>query len=146
MDVAPPHTGTLRTLHLHDAAVGVSCEDAGIGGLAQLFDLSAQLSVFLFKVKDPRDTGQVDAVILAELLGSRQPLDVAQGIPPGAAAGAARSDQSQPVVLSQRLRVDVRYLCSASHGEQRQVNIETHIISAIEVGTPFDQRDGAHLV
>ena len=131
---------------MHDATIRVSCEDTGILRLTQPFVLSAQLAVFLFKLQNPRDTGQIDTFILAEPLRLNQPVDVAQRIAPGAAFRTLRRDQPQSVVLPERLRVHVRELRGMPDGEQRHVDIETHIVRAIEVGTAFDQRYRAHVI
>src|SRR5690606_25167828 len=64
----------------------------------------------LLEVEDALDPGEVDALALREVLHLEQAGHVAAGVAPSAATGPPRHDQSEPVVLAQRLRVQPREL------------------------------------
>ena len=68
-----PHARALGPLDFHDATVRVRGEHAGTGRLAQPLHLAAQLAVLFLKFEDARDSSQVDALLLAELLRLREP-------------------------------------------------------------------------
>src|SRR5690606_20795450 len=65
----------------------------------------------LLELQDALDPGQADA-LLRELLHRAQLPDVARGVAAAAAPGALRGDQTQPVVLPQRLGVQAGQLRS----------------------------------
>ena len=79
---------------------------------AQLGDLRVQLGqpqpallLRALQLQDPLDPGQVDALLLGEALDLPQDQDVPQRVPAAAAAGPAGGDEAEPVVGTQRLRV-----------------------------------------
>ena len=57
--------------------------------------MAAQLAVLLLKFEDARDSSQVDALLLAELLRLRKTGDVAQRIAPRATFRTLRYDQAK---------------------------------------------------
>ena len=75
--------------------------------LAQPLHLAAQLAVLFLKFEDARDSSQVDAFLLAELLRLREAGDVAQRIASRATFRTLRYDQAKAIVLAQRLRMHV---------------------------------------
>src|SRR5690606_21376127 len=66
----------------------------------------------------PLDAHEVHTVLLGQPLNLAQHLDLAQGVPAPAPHGPARRDESQPVVLSQGLRMHTSHL--RSHGDDVQ--------------------------
>lgn len=57
------------------------------------------------QLDDPFDASKVDTLIVGESLHLAQQVDIVFGIPPSATGTAPRTDQTQPVVGTQRLGV-----------------------------------------
>ena len=146
MNLPTPPTGTAAAFDFHDAAVRVRGEHAGAGGFAQTGHLPAQLAILLLKVEDAGDAGQIDALVLAELLRVRQTRDVAQGVAAGAAVGPLRHHEPETVVLAEGLRVDVGQFGGAADREHWQLDVEPHLAGTVKVRASGDQRHGAHLI
>ena len=136
----------LGPLDFHDATVRVSREYAGAGRLAQPLHLSAQFTILLFKFVDPRDSSQVDALFLAELLRLRKAGDVAQRIAPRATFRTLRYDQAKAIVLAQRLRMHVGELAGRTDREDGQLDVETDFGGTVQVGPAGHDRHGAHFI
>lgn len=146
MNLTPPHAGPAGTLDLHDPTVRIRREHTGTCRFAQPLHLPAQLTVLLFKFEDPRDSSQVDALFLTELLRLREAEDVPQGIPTGATLRALRYDQSKTIILTQRLRMHVRQLSGTTDREHRQFDVETDLVGTVQISPAGHDRDGAHCV
>ena len=99
MNLPPPHASPARTFDFHDATVRVSREYAGAGRLAQPLHLSAQFTILLFKFEDPRDSSQIDALFLTELLRLHKAEYVPQRVSTGTASRTPRHDQPEAIIL-----------------------------------------------
>ena len=85
----------------------------------QLAHPRAQRGDLVLELEDARDAGEVDA-LAGQPRTSRSTRDVARGVAPAAAGGAARRDQPEPVVLPQRLRVQAGQLGGDRDDEDRR--------------------------
>ena len=90
--------------------------------VAQPVGLVAQPVVLDLELEDPLDPGEVDALLLRQALHLAEQRDVARGVAPAAAGGRARDDETEPVVLPQRLRVHAGELRGDRDDEHRRVS------------------------
>ena len=114
--------------------------------LAQPLHLAAQLAVLFLKFEDARDSSQVDALLLAELLRLREAGDVAQRIASRATFRTLRYDQAKAIVLAQRLRMHVGELAGRTDREDGQLDVETDFGGTVQVGPAGHDRHGAHFI
>ena len=115
-------------------------------GLRSRSTLAAQLAVLLLKFEDARDSSQVDALLLAELLRLREAGDVAQRIASRATFRTLRYDQAKAIVLAQRLRMHVGELAGRTDREDGQLDVETDFGGTVQVGPAGHDRHGAHFI
>ena len=108
--------------------------------------MAAQLAVLFLKFEDARDSSQVDALFLAELLRLRKAGDVAQRIAPRATFRTLRYDQAKAIVLAQRLRMHVGELAGRTDREDGQLDVETNFGGTVQVGPAGHDRHGAHFI
>ena len=113
---------------------------------AQPLHLAAQLAVLFLKFEDARDSSQVDALLLAELLRLREAGDVAQRIASRATFRTLRYDQAKAIVLAQRLRMHVGELAGRTDREDGQLDVETDFGGTVQVGPAGHDRHGAHFI
>ena len=76
--------------------------------------MAAQLAVLLLKFEDARDSSQVDAFLLAELLRLREAGDVAQRIASRATFRTLRYDQAKAIVLATSYYNDPKIVAEVS--------------------------------
>ena len=110
------------------------------------FDFAAQLAILFFEDQNARDTGKVDALILAQALSSGQAGNVAQAVAACAAIGALRTNQTEAVVLTESLGVNVGQLGGLADGEDGQFDVEADVIGSVEIGPAHHERGCAHRV
>lgn len=115
-------------------------------GLRSRSTLAAQLAVLFLKFEDARDSSQVDAFLLAELLRLREAGDVAQRIASRATFRTLRYDQAKAIVLAQRLRMHVGELAGRTDREDGQLDVETDFGGTVQVGPAGHDRHGAHFI
>ena len=108
--------------------------------------LPAQLAVLFLKFEDARDSSQVDAFLLAELLRLREAGDVAQRIASRATFRTLRYDQAKAIILAQRLRMHVGELAGRTDREDGQLDVETDFGGTVQVGPAGHDRHGAHFI
>lgn len=109
-DGVAPEAGAVGALYLHDIAVTACGENALLVAGLHAFDFAAQLAILFFEDQNARDTGKIDALILAQALSSGQAGNVAQAVAACAAIGALRTNQTEAVVLTEGLGVNVGQL------------------------------------
>lgn len=102
-DGVAPEAGAVGALYLHDIAVTACGENALLVAGLHAFDFAAQLAILFFEDQNARDTGKVDALILAQALSSGQAGNIAQAVAACAAIGALRTNQTEAVVLTESL-------------------------------------------
>ena len=124
------------------ASAANTLEPAGL----QPLHLAAQLAVLFLKFEDARDSSQVDAFLLAELLRLREAGDVAQRIASRATFRTLRYDQAKAIVLAQRLRMHVGELAGRTDREDGQLDVETDFGGTVQVGPAGHDRHGAHFI
>ena len=107
---------------------------------------AAQLAVLFLKFEDARDSSQVDAFLLAELLRLREAGDVAQRIASRATFRTLRYDQAKAIILAQRLRMHVGELAGRTDREDGQLDVETDFGGTVQVGPAGHDRHGAHFI
>ena len=107
---------------------------------------AAKLAVLFLKFEDARDSSQVDALLLAELLRLREAGDVAQRIASRATFRTLRYDQAKAIVLAQRLRMHVGELAGRPDREDGQLDVETDFGGTVQVGPAGHDRHGAHFI
>ena len=129
-------------MYLHDIAVTACGENALLVAGLHAFDFAAQLAILFFEDQNARDTGKVDALILAQALSSGQAGNVAQAVAACAAIGALRTDQTEAVVLG----VNVGQLGGLADGEDGQFDVEADVIGSVEIGPAHHERGCAHRV
>ena len=115
-------------------------------GFPQPLHLAAQLAVLFLKFEDARNSSQVDALLLAELLRLREAGDVAQRIASRATFRTLRYDQAKAIVLAQRLRMHVGELAGRTDREDGQLDVETDFGGTVQVGPAGHDRHGAHFI
>ena len=103
-------------------------------------------STWRLKFEDARDSSQVDALLLAELLRLREAGDVAQRIASRATFRTLRYDQAKAIVLAQRLRMHVGELAGRTDREDGQLDVETDFGGTVQVGPAGHDRHGAHFI
>lgn len=123
-DGVAPEAGAVGALYLHDIAVTACGENALLVAGLHAFDFAAQLAILFFEDQNARDTGKVDALILAQALSSGQAGNVAQAVAACAAIGALRTNQTEAVVLTESLGVNVGQLGGLADGEDGQFDVE----------------------
>ena len=96
--------------------------------------------------EDARDSSQVDALLLADLLRLREAGDVAQRIASRATFRTLRYDQAKAIVLAQRLRMHVGELAGRTDREDGQLDVETDFGGTVQVGPAGHDRHGAHFI
>ena len=115
-------------------------------GFPQPLHLAVQLAVLFLKFEDARDSSQVDALLLAELLRLREAGDVAQRIASRATFRTLRYDQAKAIILAQRLRMHVGELAGRTDREDGQLDVETDFGGTVQVGPAGHDRHGAHFI
>lgn len=145
-DGVAPEAGAVGALYLHDIAVTACGENALLVAGLHAFDFAAQLAILFFEDQNARDTGKVDALILAQALSSGQAGNVAQAVAACAAIGALRTNQTEAVVLTESLGVNVGQLGGLADGEDGQFDVEADVIGSVEIGPAHHERGCAHRV
>ena len=132
--------------------------DSGVGGLSVLRELVAQMPSehFLYfgdSANAPygtRPTAEIRSLTLAhaERLFDRgaKALVVACNTATSAAIGALRTNQTEAVVLTESLGVNVGQLGGLADGEDGQFDVEADVIGSVEIGPAHHERGCAHRV
>ena len=132
--------------------------DSGVGGLSVLRELVAQMPSehFLYfgdSANAPygtRPTAEIRSLTLAhaERLFDQgaKALVVACNTATSAAIGALRTNQTEAVVLTESLGVNVGQLGGLADGEDGQFDVEADVIGSVEIGPAHHERGCAHRV
>ena len=110
------------------------------------FDFAAQLAILLFEDQNACDAGKIDAFVLAQALSASQAGNVTQAIAASAAIRALRTNQTEAVVLTEGLGVNVGQLGGLADGEDGQFDVEADVIGSVEIGPAHHERGCAHRV